>query len=558
MNDVERELRELLERKAVSVGGVAPRLPEAVRKRSRRRQAGTATVGAFTVAAVALVSFAGLRSIDRGEADGRVPADDPWAGYEVFERTATIETLTITSPSDWYLVNQWPLGAQVATSAESSSTSCVTHAGPEVPDVEVCSGVTSPVQVPVTDAPPSPLMLLSNADPGLGTSPCLDGGIEVAGDTAVFEIAIDSQAVQQIETGAGPNLPAWPVAFDEDAVTDGPCGSGHYVRFKVGRYPYIAWIGFGPGTSDDVRRALFSMAGEMRVEDEFFLLGPSDDTPGYVIAGGENAAGPWRLELRPSTSEGPNANVDLHLIGSEGVGPGVADFGVPETTPIESGGGDPTFGVVTTEATGVELRLEEGTPPIPATLAPLPPSLSYPFDTFFASNPSDVPATAVAIGVSDVEQPSPPPDEAPTPNEEAQLHEIVVTQGDGWRLAFEGTAESTGLIWFIEKGTDPYAPLPVRPLEPGQLGRWQISSAEDRLLLFGTVGYGAVSVTFEPDGAPSMTVDPVSLPVAGASAFGLLYDGVIQGETGAQPGGTLISYGSDGRELDRRRVPGLS
>ena len=557
MNDVERELRDMLERKAGSVGGVAPRLPEAVRKRGRRRQAGTGAIGAFTVAAVALVSFAGLRSIDLGAGNTRVPGGNQSDRYEVFERTAAIETITITSPSDWYLVNQWPTGAQVATST-SSGTSCAVAVAPgeAEPQVEVCEGVPSPPQAPITDPSPVPMLLLSNADLGLGPSPCLDGGLDLAGNAAVLEVAVDIESVQGIETGTGPELPAWPVAFDEDTVSDGPCSQGHYVRFQVGPYPYIAWIGFGPEASEDVRRSLFDMANGMQIED-VDLQGPSDETPGYVIAGGENAAGPWRLELRPSTSEGPDANVDLHLIGAEGGGPGVADFTVPDATPIESGGGDPTFGVVTKEATGVELRLEEGTPPIPATLVPLPPTLAFPFDVFFASNPSDVPAQAVALGMSEPQQP-PPPDEPPTPNEEGepQLSEVIVTRGDGWRLVLEVTEENAGLLWFVEKGSDPYAPLPVQGLEPGQLGRWHISSAQDRLLLFGTVGDGAVSVAFEPDGAPAVTVGPVPLPIAGADAFGLLYDGTIQGETGAHPGGTLISYGSDGRELDRRRVSG--
>ena len=52
MNDVEHDLRELFERKASSVGGVAPRLPETVRKRGRRRQLGTAFVGGLTALAV--------------------------------------------------------------------------------------------------------------------------------------------------------------------------------------------------------------------------------------------------------------------------------------------------------------------------------------------------------------------------------------------------------------------------------------------------------------------------------------------------------------------------
>ena len=270
--------------------------------------------------------------------------------------------------------------------------------GEAEPQVEVCEGVPSPPQAPITDPSSAPVLLLSDTDLGLGTSPCLEGGIDLADSAAVLEVAIDVEVVQGIETGVDPGLSAWPVAFDEDTVGDGPCGQGHYVRFQAGPYPYIAWIGFGPGASDDVRRSLFDMANGMQIED-VDLHGPSDETPGYVIAGGENAAGPWRLELRPSTSEGPDANIDLHLIGSEGGGPGVADFTVPDATPIEYGGGDPTFGVVTKEASGVELRLEEGTPPIPATLVPLPPTLAYPFDLFFASNPSDVPAVAVPLGI---------------------------------------------------------------------------------------------------------------------------------------------------------------
>lgn len=397
MNDVERELRQMLEHKASSVGGVAPRLPDTVRSRSRRRQAAMATVGAFTVAAVALVSFAGLRALDLPSNDGRVPGTDQSDRYEVFERTATIETVTITSPSDWFLVNQWPLGAGVATTT-SASSSCAVAVGPGEPQTEVCEGGSVSSPDPVAAPRAVPLLLLSRTDPGLGASPCLQGNVELANDTAMLEVAIDVRAVQQIEAGVGPNLPSWPVAFDEEAVTDGPCGPGHYVRFQVGNYPYLAWIGFGPGAPDDVRRSLFDIGNRLHVLD-MGIRGTLEETPGYVIAGGDNAAGSWRLELRPSTSDGPDANIDLHLIGAEGAGPSVADFTVPDATPIEFGGGDPTFGAVTKEATGVELRLEEGTPPIPATLVPLPPSLAHPFDLFFALNPSDVPATAVPLGI---------------------------------------------------------------------------------------------------------------------------------------------------------------
>lgn len=64
---------------------------------------------------------------------------------------------------------------------------------------------------------------------------------------------------------------------------------------------------------------------------------------------------------------------------------------------IEQAGGDPVFGAVTKESEAVELQLEEGTPPIPAQLVPLPPSMPFDFDLFFASYEGDVAPTAVAL-----------------------------------------------------------------------------------------------------------------------------------------------------------------
>ena len=129
MNDVEHDLRELFERKASSVGGVAPRLPETVRKRGRRRQLGTAFVGGLTALAVLAGTVGVIRAVDTDRDRQPTPADDPWAGYEVFERTATVGNFTITSPSDWYLVNQWPwartallLGWSAEAAARASST----------------------------------------------------------------------------------------------------------------------------------------------------------------------------------------------------------------------------------------------------------------------------------------------------------------------------------------------------------------------------------------------------------------------------------------------------
>ena len=418
MNDVERELREMLEHKASSVGGVAPRLPETVRMRSRRRQAASATVGAFTVAAVALVSFAGLRALDLGSTDDRVPGTDRSDGYEVFERTATIETVTITSPSDWYLVNQWPIGAGTITTWSGSTETCEVR-----PDgTENCETIESS-PTPVAEPEGLPVLQLSNIDLGLGMPRCGDPLTE---GEAVLYVAVDSDAME-----AGETPPPWPPATHERA--SGPCGAGMYAWFSAGSAPYIAWMGFGQAVSDRDREELLSTFERLGVTDEA-LQPPRSQGPAYVIAAGDNAAGPWRLELSPSTGGGPDANVELQLVGAEG-GTGTRNFTVPNETPIEQAGGDPTFGAVTKEATGVELRLEEGTRPIPAQIVPLPSSLAYPFDLFFASNPSDVPATAVALGVGaeTATSPTQEPEEGPGVRRVA----TGVTGGTAWALDYE-------------------------------------------------------------------------------------------------------------------------
>ena len=119
-DDMERRLRELFEDKATD-SAAASRAPEPVVKRARRRQVGTIAVSVVTVIALAGVSFAGIRTLNGTGERGLMPADiSPYDSgrYPVFERTAVIESLSVTSPSDWYLVNQWPLGTQIANQTE--------------------------------------------------------------------------------------------------------------------------------------------------------------------------------------------------------------------------------------------------------------------------------------------------------------------------------------------------------------------------------------------------------------------------------------------------------
>ncbi len=392
MNDLEGRLKDLLDHESTD----APRVlvpPPGLRRRVRRRQAMTATIAAATAAVVVLAGFLGIGAILRSAPD-EVPAVDPWAGYEIYERTAVISNVRIGSPSDLYLTR-------------TVAPACIAEL--------------------TCDAEQVPLIQLTTYDPGLANPVC---GSAIPADGAALVLSRDFSTP--------PHQPRakWPIRVDPDhPVVDGPCGLGRYVSFvdpDVGTQ-WTAWIAAGPGASDDgVRQMITSLEGLEFVEGE--LVGDRRH-PAYVIAGGENAAGPWRLELRGQEAPGYIANAQLELTTSLGPpqqagGP----FVVSAEDPIDQAGGNPVFGAVTTQADGVELRLEEGTPPIPATVVPLPPSMPYDFDLFFASNDADMPATAVVIGVDP---------EVATPSEVADGSSEAIaegeTLGEAWTLRYDRT-----------------------------------------------------------------------------------------------------------------------
>ena len=321
-----------------------------------------------------------------------MPADDPWAGYEVFDRTAAIENFTITSPSDWYLVNQWPLGASLATtSTGSDSGSCEVSIGPgeESSGDMVCVGWDVFASTRRHDAPALPMLQLSNNDPGLGTSACAIGGLQPKGDDAVLEVTIDAAAIDAREAGEASTSPAWPVRFDESATEQGTCGRGHYARFEVGIYPYVACAAFGPDATEEDRRTLFDAFATMQVS-EWTGTAPSARAPAYVIAGGENAAGPWRLELRRIHSDGYLANVELSVVSPEGRCRLPADFTVPDGRRSSRRVATRCSARSRRKPTASSCSLEDGAPTVPAQLVPLPPSMPFDFDLFFASNDTEV------------------------------------------------------------------------------------------------------------------------------------------------------------------------
>ena len=141
--DFENELRDLFREKAAEAPLTTPAMPASappqVLRRGRLHQVGTVLGSMVVVIALILGSVAGLTRILGKGADDRDIGD---GGYEVFQRTATVEAFTVGSPSDWFLVNAWPLSMQIAVEGSSGSSSkCVAVPGGEPVECEDTPGV---------------------------------------------------------------------------------------------------------------------------------------------------------------------------------------------------------------------------------------------------------------------------------------------------------------------------------------------------------------------------------------------------------------------------------
>lgn len=260
MNDLEHELRDLLESKSRDVR-VDPVPARGVLRRARLRQAGVAVGSAAIAAVVVIGSIAGLQAfLWPTKSDPIVTSVDP-------EPTTTLPAgVTVTYPRDWVLVDLWPLASGIATSVVSEGGD---GAATEEP-IDVPAGL--------------PILQLSNQDLGLAPF-CRDGGTPST-DEALLYVALD--------VGAGRGLSAWPV---EPAPESGPCGEGFYAHWEAEGTPYLAYLGLGPEAPPADRDVLFDAFDSLRFEP-FELVALESTTPGYVLESLGSGEMRLNLELR--------------------------------------------------------------------------------------------------------------------------------------------------------------------------------------------------------------------------------------------------------------------
>jgi hypothetical protein len=498
--DFENELRDLFREKAGEAPLATPSMPASaprqVLRRGRLHQAGTVIGSAVVVVALIVGSVAGLtRILGEGNEDNVGNGD-----YEVFQRTATVEAFTVGSPSDWYLVNQWPLSMLIAVEGSSGSSSkCVAVPSGEpvecddTPDVETASPIPLPHGLP--------MFQLSNVDLGLATNACADG---LPAGAAVLHVALDaspevggdSPPIQEFPPGE-PGLPP--------TIEDGPCGPGRYAHFKVNGEPFFAWIGIGAGVTDADRETVETSYEMMSAIPDWELSPPNETTPAYVIAGGSSEAGEgWRLELRPGE---PNPVMTLDRAAGDAVSAPLDD--VLSGSSYEPELTDPIFGAIARAATGVEFRpgtenliYDLGQSPVAGMIVPIPPTMGgFDFDLFVIDPPegyADHGGHVIALGA---EMPSEGP-----PRVGAPRADEVELGGDAfglrYRVRFVGSfADDTACIRVMVdgEGTEPLCPRPVATSLAGDQPSVHVVNTADLAVVVGSVPPEVVEIRFTSD-----------------------------------------------------------
>jgi hypothetical protein len=442
--DFENELRDLFREKAGEAPLASPTLPtsapQRVLRRGRLHQAGTVLGSAVVVVALIVGSVAGLtRILGEGERDGVGGGD-----YEVFQRTATVEAFTVTSPSDWYLVNQWPLSMLIAVEGSGGSASaCFTVPGDEVQECEDTPGEVTSSPLPVPQG--LPMLQLSNVDLGSAANACAGG---LPGDAVVLYVALDYDAA--IAGIADPSIPEFPPGTGLPPEGGGPCGPGRYAYFTVNGERFFSWIGVGSGASAEDRETVETSYEMMSAIPGWTPTPPNETTPAYVIAGGEYGPGDdWRIELRPtgdalqvSLESGP-APVMLLTDGS--------------AASVSWTGTDPVFGAVSKSATGVEFQPSNAGDPIPGTIVPLPPSLPFDLDLFFIEGTGGLAGEVFAPGI---DEPTSTP--SPTPSVEPRADVVILSGGNDnhtWIVRFDGSFDDGNACIRVRLDTERSDPL---------------------------------------------------------------------------------------------------
>ena len=384
MTDLEQQVRELLEEKSRE-SHVAPQATKRVLGRARRRQAAVVLVSVVAVATIVTGSIAGLNAIA-----GPSKPDLVVGGSE--SRTATIAGVTVTYPSEWTMIDLWPLAQHIVTSYVTTAT------GPD--------GSSTSQETPAEAPSGLPIFQLLNADLGLAPT-CMSGATGLPSlpyTGATLYVAYNRDALQRPDLSTG----TWPVQLRSGS---GACGDGYYARWvSSDGTPYLAYAGFGPDVSAKDRQAVFNTFASMSFSALELNTLPAETWQGYVLDSFRLGENDYMLEARPSSVGGVDLSLvngrqpELSLGGLGGVGnPGDPDvqYNVGTASRVTGDGkavdvGSVAFGVVSQRVSRVEARVP-GAGTFIGTIVTIPPSLESSYRAFLVWMPGTPSGSLVAL-----------------------------------------------------------------------------------------------------------------------------------------------------------------
>jgi hypothetical protein len=331
------ELRTLLEREIERTPIEPFGLDELRQRRDRIRARERAMVIGFAVA-ILVAGVAAFLGAIRSEPK---PAEPPLPSPGALERVTTVGGVEVTTPREWYLVDQW------------RST-----------DTEVYPASERPLV----------LFEASNLDPGLGDPICparIGDATPLPPDGVVVSVTLgEAKDVAERCTGT------------IDRVRTGT----HDTPF--GALPFTSVVIAGPDATDADRATARTVLESIEANGTFELVRHRDD-PAYILDGWLEGSDASLIEARP-TDDG---KIELSVLGDESIA--VSTIVVSGSEPFEG----ETLGAVTDEVDHVELHRSGTDEPQTAVRLVLPPSLAAEFDAFvFQPQPTGGPFEVVAIG----------------------------------------------------------------------------------------------------------------------------------------------------------------
>jgi hypothetical protein len=490
MNDLEHDLRELLDTRARDAS-VSPTPSHAIVRRARRRQVATVATSVLLGGALVIASIAGISALTSSKRESRpvgVPEEEPG------QRSVALPRATLTYPSDWYLLD---LGGQGA-----------------------------------------PRLQLSNFDAGLEPFDCGEDPSKLPSGGVVLSVAAGA-----VEWADQPTR--WPV--DLEGIGDSGCEAAHAAWQTPEGGDLIATASLAPDASAPDRDALADAftslvtSSEPMSEDLFGdanLILDSTRTPvGPIALYVYRADGsPWIGMAGPAGS---------HLSGAGQVGRDVplADEGV--TMQLDAWGGV-VWGDVSSAATRAELSTVEGRT-YPARLLQLPSSLGTDHKAVFGVIEEPT-ADRVTTLLYDAEG-NVLNDFFPT-GARVTIATGTDPEGGPWDLYLDTTNDGIGLgFGFADHGGGGGCCL--RPLKDDfQLDGWGGGSDEPSNIT-ALASEAVRRIVFEA--ATGERIEGGLYPVPDAS-LGIPQVGLVIVPSDVTLEGQLVAYGKSGDELAREDV----